>query len=282
LVLAILLPASRARADDKAVCLGKFVDAQVARKEGRLRAAEQALEICGRQVCPTAVRDDCVTWLADLRASMPTVVLSATGSDGADFTSAAVTVDGEPLASELAGRSIAVDPGEHVFRFQLSDGTAVDTKLVIRQGERDRAVHVDVPRPANQARGKAMQKKASISATPPPPTPLSAPVPTRVWVLAGTSVAMVGLWAGFGAAGIFGPGGTNDLAACRPHCPSSETNAARIKLAVADVSGSLAVILGGLATFFYVRRPAVQAATSRPLELRIGASSASVRGFLPF
>jgi hypothetical protein len=255
-----LLTVVPARGDDKAICLSSFVDAQVARKGGWLRAAERALEMCGREVCPTAVRGECVTWLADVRASIPTIVLSATGPDGRDRNDVTVALDGTMLVHALDGRSIPIDPGEHRFRFTLPGGESAETSTVIRQGEHDRKVSIAFPR----------------AATPTSPTsdkPPTRPVPAKVWALAGTGLVGVGLWAGFGYEGIFGPGGTNDLDKCRPKCPSAETNAARVKLAIADVSGGTALILLGLATYFFVTRPFEPA----PVRISVDLHGASLR-----
>jgi hypothetical protein len=197
-----------------------------------------------------------------VRTSLPTIVLSATGPDGRDRNDVTVALDGAMLVHALDGRSIPVDPGEHRLRFTLPSGESAETSTVIRQGERDRVVHVAFPRSATAPSDK------------PPPT---RPVPAKVWALAATGLVGVGLWAGFGYEGIFGPGGTNDLDKCRPKCPSSETNAARVKLAIADVSGGTALILLGLATYFFVTRPFEPAPAAPPVGISVDLRGASLR-----
>ena len=48
---------------DKAECLSRYEEAQVARRERRLLASRAALRICSGAACPSAVRADCVDWL---------------------------------------------------------------------------------------------------------------------------------------------------------------------------------------------------------------------------
>jgi hypothetical protein len=106
LALALTLAAWAARAseeDDKRVCLSTYVEAQSTRQEGKLGASQRALEKCGAQVCPGVIRNDCVRWLREVTDAMPTVVLSATGSDGRDVADVRVSIDGQPLASHLDG-----------------------------------------------------------------------------------------------------------------------------------------------------------------------------------
>jgi hypothetical protein len=53
-----------------------------------------------------------------------------------------VSMDGVPLATELSGVALSVDPGVHVFTFESAGATAVEKKLVVREGERDRQERV--------------------------------------------------------------------------------------------------------------------------------------------
>ena len=48
---------------DKAECLSRYEEAQVARRERRLLASRAALRICSGAACPSAIRADCVDWL---------------------------------------------------------------------------------------------------------------------------------------------------------------------------------------------------------------------------
>jgi hypothetical protein len=65
------------KAEEKRVCAVASEEAQLRRIHGKLRGARDQLLICARDVCPTLVKHDCDHWLAEVDASMPTVVISA-------------------------------------------------------------------------------------------------------------------------------------------------------------------------------------------------------------
>ena len=60
----------------------------MARRSGKLLAARAALLACSREICPDAVRGDCVDWLEDVNRSVPSVVVTARdcGVDVVDVT----------------------------------------------------------------------------------------------------------------------------------------------------------------------------------------------------
>jgi hypothetical protein len=69
---------SSARADDKKVCSDAYEKAQSLRDEGKLVTARDQMRTCARATCAKFIAKDCATWLADVEARIPSVVLSAT------------------------------------------------------------------------------------------------------------------------------------------------------------------------------------------------------------
>ena len=242
LLLLLVAPAARAgEDDDKRICLSTYVEAQMARQDGRLRASQVALDTCGREVCPVAIRNDCVRWLREVTDAMPTVVLSARGPDGRDRPDVRVTLDGQPLATHLDGRPAPVDPGEHVFRFELAGVGATEQRILVREGEKDRPV---------------VGSFGSPPATAPIPAPSRASIPTGTWVFGGIGAASLAVSATFAALGWFGSPGWISSQSCRPGCSRSDVNLVQEHFAIADATGGLALLTFGAAAYFYFTRPA--------------------------
>jgi hypothetical protein len=263
---AALLIASRpARAtdDDKRVCLSTYVDAQAARQDGRLRGSLHALEQCGRQVCPVVIRNDCVRWQREVKDAMPTVVLMARGPDGADRPDARVWLDGQLLGGRLDGRPVDVDPGEHLFRFEVPGAGALELRVVMREGEKDRPITAAFPRtPAETAPpgGAAGQARAR-------------PFPTSVGVSAGIGAASLVVALVYAGLGWFGSPGWLSSQSCRPRCAPGDVDAIKQHFVVADVAGAVAFVSFGTATYLYLARPdgvATSSASGAPAPLGAG------------
>jgi hypothetical protein len=127
------------RANEKQMCASDAEDAEQLRSDARLLAARERLLRCSRPECPAAVRSDCTQWMTEVAAAMPTVVLGVRDARGQDVLAAHVSVDGVPAARALDGKALEVDPGVHRFRFE-SAGAAVEQVVLIREGEKSRAI----------------------------------------------------------------------------------------------------------------------------------------------
>jgi hypothetical protein len=149
----------QASADDKAVCLDASTQGQTLRNAHRLVEARDQLRICARRECPGPVQRDCGEWLEGVERSLPTVVLSAKDASGGDLIDVTVTVDGGPLVKKLDGEALPMNPGPHAFRFELADGRSATQQVLVKEGEKARAIAVVLGAPATQA----------------PPTPPPAP-----------------------------------------------------------------------------------------------------------
>ncbi len=139
-VLAAVTWAVPARADVTQQCTSAAERGQQLRDDGKYLRARDAFTFCSRTVCPAMVQSDCIKWLADLAAATPSVVIIAKDASGNDVKAVTVTVDGVPLTGALDGRPIPVDPGEHQFHFETPGAPAVDERVVIHVGEKNRTL----------------------------------------------------------------------------------------------------------------------------------------------
>jgi hypothetical protein len=138
----LLASSSSARAvaaePTKDECIAANETAQSLRDGGNLRAARARLLVCVAKACPGPVRDDCAERITELDKSTPTIVFEVKDARGEDRSAVAVEMDGAPLAPSLDGSALAVDPGEHVFRFSAPGLPSVEKRLVVREGEKAR------------------------------------------------------------------------------------------------------------------------------------------------
>ncbi|XYH98724.1 hypothetical protein ACMHYB_02885 [Sorangium sp. So ce1128] len=256
-------PALGQGGDEKAVCLAMHEEAQVARQQGRFRAARGALLACSRSSCPSLLRADCASWLAALANDIPSVVIAAESRRG-DEADVRVLLDGQVVAEALDGKELEVDPGKHVFRFELPPHASIERTLLIRESEKGRPVSVFFgERPA--------------AAPPPPPvsarsTPEAAtgdapegarPVPLAVYVLGGSALVATGLFAWVGAAGMAERRSLQ--ASCAPFCGDAQVQSVRTRFIIADLSlaaGVGAAVSAGL--LFWLRPAAPRREADRP------------------
>jgi hypothetical protein len=200
-----------AMADHKAVCLDASSKAQSLRDAHMLLEAREKLRVCAAAGCPAVVQTDCATWLAEVETALPTVVVTAKTGAGVDLVDVKVSVDGQPLVTQLDGHAVPMNAGPHTFHFEAAAGM-LDQRVVIREGEKNQPVAVVLGAPP-------------VPAPPPePPTPAPAPAksptgdsggPLRTvgWVLGGVGLA------GLGLGGVMGVVAMSDKSSA--HCDSS-------------------------------------------------------------
>jgi hypothetical protein len=148
----------------KQQCVSANESAQTLQDAGKLRDARAQLLLCVNAACPGPVRDDCADRLNHVEKALPTIVIAALDTGGADLTSVRVTMDGVPLVGKLSGIAVAVDPGEHVFTFEADGYARKQTTILVREGEKGRRVSV-------------VLQAAPHGASPPTPLPTGAPAP---------------------------------------------------------------------------------------------------------
>ena len=263
--------------DEKQVCVRAVERAQVDRLDGKLRAAREGFVTCARAVCPDAIRQDCTRWVAEVDASLPTVVIDAAWADGRDVAGLVVTLDGHPLADAASGRAVTLDPGAHAFRFELPGAEPVETRNVIREGEKNRILRV-VFRPVTSTASAPATTAAPPSDTSPAPVvavPWRSPsaaergtratrrlIPTSAFVVGGFALAGFG---GFAYAGLSGLGQLDRLrATCAPSCAPSVVHSARNAILVGDILGIEALVAAGVTAWIVLTRPAAASQVATP------------------
>jgi hypothetical protein len=229
-----------ARADgppETAACLAAHVDAQRDRRANHLVAAHKKLLFCAQEGCPGPVAAQCSTWLTEVDASLPTIVLAARDAAGRDVADATVRVDGALVAARLDGAAMPLDPGEHAIRFERAGASPVDVTVVVREGEKRRAVSATF---------------SSAPAAPEIPTRSSAPIP--FWIALGTGTVAVGV---FGAFAIKAKHDYDVLdATCPRPCSPDKIGTVRREAAAADVALATGVVALGVATVLFFVAPA--------------------------
>ena len=122
-------------------CVASFDRAQELRSAGQLLSTREQLAICASPSCPEALTAKCVTWLGEVDAAVPSVLIAAKSGSGED-TLAVRVIEGERvLVEELDGRDLQLDPGEHQLRFEHA-GQTEERTVVLRVGERSKLVEV--------------------------------------------------------------------------------------------------------------------------------------------
>jgi hypothetical protein len=223
---------AEARADQKDQCIDASVSGQELRDQGKLVAARVALLACGARACPALLRKECAGWLADVEARTPSIVIAATDEASRDTADVKVTLDGAPFLPRLDGQAIAVDPGTHLFRFEHAGSAGIEQSVILREGERRRAITVRFP-----------PHGAGAPAALPAPIVAASPArPVAVAALGGLAVASGITFA------VLGLGAKNDAATlrttCAPACSVDAVDAVRRK----EIGANVALGVGVLAT----------------------------------
>jgi hypothetical protein len=265
-------------ADAKAECAAAYEQSQEKRKAGDLLGAKKELAICVRDVCPEFVRGECAAWREEVEASTPTVVLAAQRGDE-DLTDVRVSLDGELLTEQLSGIALPVNPGKRVFVFERSGEPAIQRKVLLRIGEKNRTVSVTFPAPASGAPAEPLSEPVTVLESP-AADKKRRQKRTIAYVLAGTSAAALGTFVVFA---VTGKNAERDLRdSCSPDCPEQDVSDVRTKYVIADVSLAVsAVSLGAAAWFYFTSRPAPKSEVrARPPALRFEARPAPGGGFV--
>jgi hypothetical protein len=214
-----------------------------------LLEARRQLRACASDQCPAAARSDCVKWLAEVDAQVPSVIFEATERSVAVFD-VAVKIDGVSAADRLDGHPVELDPGLHTFTFERGGEAPAEAKLIVRPAEKDRIVSVELS-PAQPAATPAPEARKVEPAW-------VRPIPASVYVAG--AVALVGL-ADFAVAGALGNAKQQELEGknCSPFCSSADVADAKTRYAVADIGlavGVAALLTGGVLLLTRPSRPA--------------------------
>jgi hypothetical protein len=261
---------------DKQVCLSSYEKAQRLRADGKLRASREQAMQCARSVCPALLRKDCSQWLGDIDRTMPSVVVEARTADGRATADVKVYVDDELVSERAEPTPISVDPGWHVFRVVSADGPATEERRMLREGEQQVTLVLQLLAPP------APPPASAPPPVPPRPPVERRPVPATVWVFGGVGVA--GL-VGFTVFALKGNAAVSDLEACKPNCSQSRVDEMHRDYLVGDVLGAVGLVSLGVSAVLFASRPRVLESSSPPsasigigLQPRPGGAAAELVG----
>jgi hypothetical protein len=266
------MAAGDARAgDDKDACVRAVEHAQVVRLDGKLREAREGFVTCARPVCPEAIRRDCTRWVTEVDASLPSVVFDAVWADGRDVIKMTVLLDGEVLAGAERGRAVSLDPGEHTFRLEAAGAAPIEMRHVIREGEKNRILHVTFsptarlegtppasPPPAAPAEAPPPSASLPTSAPPglwqplphdvaPATSPKKGSIPPGAFILGGVALAGFG---GFAYLGLNGTGRLDSMrSTCGHSCNPSDVTSARNEILAGDILAYAAIAAAAVAAW---------------------------------
>lgn len=267
-----------AQADPSRLCLASHEEAQVARLEGNLVAAEDLLVECSAAACSPLIQADCSTWRSEVMASVPTLVVQIR-KGGADVSEAELSVDGRVLASKLDGRPVRVDPGRRVVRVTLKSGDFQEQELVLAEGEKARSVRFSFEEPPGSGASRTDTRAET------PVVPLARPEfyrPLPVWapILAGVSVVAAGVGTGVGIHALKLKSQANER--CLPLCSAAQESRVATAATVSDVFFGISAVSLASAAVLYLLRPEVErtAVDKNEVATRAGKPSLSfdVRG----
>ena len=256
------LAAHDASASESDACVEAYEDGQQRRAAGQFVAAKRAFERCAARSCPAVTQPDCATWLAEIDATLPTIVIAVRDAEGRDRDDASVEVDGVRAADRLDGRAMPVDPGKRRVRVRL-DAQERTVELLVREGERGRIVAVSFDEPGDSVEAATGSDREAERDDAPAS---GASIPVGAWVLGGVGVAGMGVFATLG--GLFVAERKVALLGCAPRCSDEVVEGLRGKALAADVG--LGVGLGGLVAG---AAWALVAASSADAAASVGASS---------
>jgi hypothetical protein len=195
-------------ADEASVCIERNENAQSLRSRGDLLAARPLAVACS-QGCPAAIATDCTELASRIEQETPTVIFGATRG-GKDLVAVRVKRGDETLATSLTGQPQRMNPGPVKLEFLSEDGVARALEIVLKTGEKNRLVTVELA-----------SEPAAIVAPPVAPPPSAPPVepaadgsdlpPAIFWVLGSVSVAT---FAGAAVAGAIALDRRSDLDPC--------------------------------------------------------------------
>ena len=246
-------------------CIAHHKDGQILRGQGSLLAASKHLQSCLHPACSPVLREACATLLEEVERDTPSVVFAAE-SGGADLSDVRVYDGGALLLGPLTGRAIALDPGVHQLRFESDGKQPLDTTIVLRVGEKNRAVQATLQALEGRAEPAPVHRMSrSAPAAPDPLTPYPQPVapPERALSLADYAPFGVGLLLGVGGLAVALDARSdleNAKQTCSPQCSAERQDRIFTKSLVADGL----FVLGGAALGYGVIRILTRAPAAAP------------------
>jgi hypothetical protein len=251
-----------ARGTNVKECVAAAENGQRLRESRNLRDARAAFSSCTQASCPSVVRAQCAEWLSDVSERIPSIVARATDGQGKDLTDVVVYADGTLVQHQLDGRRVEIDPGQHVLRFVRKGSRPFETKVVVREGEKNRLVDVVLEAATEGSPDAAGKNPTSTTPTGGDTPTQERPFPVVPVVLGGVGLLGIGTFSFFAATG---QSDLNDLrSSCAPHCAQGDVDAAHTKIIVANVALGVGVVaLAVAAVLYFTQGPSAQSQASR-------------------
>lgn len=245
-VLALLVGSAPARAADaKKECGAAYEAAQEQRSSGKLRQARESLVTCSQSGCKDFIKKDCAKWLAEVEASIPTVVFSAKAGKE-DLTDVTVSLDGETLAASLDGRALPMDPGTRTFVFEHAKHGKKEVKFVVKEGGKSQTVEVEFVAGQAPATGDTTGDRGTTVGTEDVKESKA-----LAYVLAGVGALGIG---GFVYFGLSGNSDKNSLeCADSKTCTDEDLDPIKKKYLYADISLGVGIVSLGVATYLLLK-----------------------------
>jgi len=167
-MLAVALSTMAAHADvTKQECVDANMKGQSLQRDGKLRAAKEALLVCASASCPAMVRDDCTQQLDALNRKLPSILFEVKDAEGNDVTAVTIMMDGQPLTDHVGAAALPIDPGEHTFTFTMAGASPVSKHFLLREGDKDRRERIVFSGAPPPVQPSTHETPVTVSPTPP-------------------------------------------------------------------------------------------------------------------
>jgi serine/threonine-protein kinase len=269
-VLTIATP-GLAAADVDDDCINANEKSIELRTAGKLLEARAETARCAIEACPQEVQRVCGLRAQQITAALPTIVFEVKDDAGADISGVRLSIDGRPMDSAGTVTAVALDPGDHVFVFEIPGQAArIEKSFVLREGERQRRERVTVIRSPAPAASPRL-------AGAPPMMVVDDSAPGRIERTIGLVIGGAGV-AGLIVGGIFGLAAKSKWeeaqANCKPGCApdapaqqtKSEAQSAATLATISTIAGG-ALLVGGGALFFLA--PSSNSTKGVPSSIRV-------------
>lgn len=240
---ALAVPAAPAQADREA-CIAAHEEAQLMRLRGRYTAAREKLLHCAQSSCPSLISNDCIAWLSEVDASLPSVVFAVADSEGRDLIAVRVLANDALLTERIDGRAVPLDPGVYTLHFEAPGYARFEQIVTVREAQKQRLIRVQLVR--SPAHAQSAEAPASTQSS-----PAMRAIPLATYVLGGSALAALGVGITTGVMG------KRELDRLEPkcdveRCKRSETAYGRRLYIAADVAFGVSVGLAVAATWVYL------------------------------
>ena len=210
-------------------CVAAADEGQKLRDESKLNAAREKFITCAAKACPSVVSKQCSQWLIETEKDMPTMTFRALDDQGKETVAVKVMVDGAKVSDTVDAHALALDPGEHKVRYERADGRAIEEKILLRPGEKNRLIELTF-----QVKVVAAVEAPKPIAPPPPAEPDDGfRIPLLGWV--GIGVGAVGIASTVILASSANSAETDLRNTCAPSCDPSLKSSIDTKVALANV-----------------------------------------------